>query len=59
MIQHHQGALTMVKQLIETPGAAREDNLFKFVSDMNADQTIEIERMTGMLAGLLPAPIGQ
>jgi uncharacterized protein (DUF305 family) len=59
MIEHHQGALTMVKQLIDTPGAAREDNLFKFVSDINADQGIEIERMTGMLAGLPPAPAGQ
>ena len=54
MIRHHQGALTMIKQLIETTGAARDDNVFKFVSDMNADQTIEIERMTGMVAALPP-----
>jgi uncharacterized protein (DUF305 family) len=54
MIRHHRGALTMVKQLIETPGAARDDNVFKFVSDMNADQSIEIERMTGMLFSLAP-----
>jgi uncharacterized protein (DUF305 family) len=52
MIQHHQGALTMVKQLFGTPGAAQDDLVFKFVSDMNADQTIEIERMTKMLAAL-------
>jgi len=50
MIRHHQGALTMVKQLFGTPGAAQDDLMFKFASDMNADQTIEIERMNKMLA---------
>ena len=45
MIRHHQGAMTMVKQLFETPGAAQDENVFKFVSDMNADQTTEIDRM--------------
>lgn len=49
MIKHHEGALTMIKDLLATPGAARDDWVFKFVSDMNADQGIEIERMTGML----------
>jgi uncharacterized protein (DUF305 family) len=52
MIQHHQGALTMVQQLFGTPGAAQDDMIFKFASDMNADQTIEIERMNKMLAAL-------
>ena len=52
MIKHHQGALTMIKDLLASPGAARDDAVFKFVSDMNADQGIEIERMTGMLAAL-------
>jgi uncharacterized protein (DUF305 family) len=56
MIQHHQGALTMIKDLLAVPGAARNDNIFKFVSDMNADQGIEIERMTGMLSKLPAAP---
>jgi len=55
MIQHHQGALTMIKDLLASPGAARDDWVFKFVSDMNADQGIEIERMTRMLAALPPA----
>jgi uncharacterized protein (DUF305 family) len=54
MIQHHQGALTMVQQLYSSPGAAQDDQVFKFTSDMNADQTIEIERMTKMLAALPP-----
>lgn len=52
MIRHHQGALTMVNQLFGTPGAAQDDLMFKFASDMNADQTIEIERMNKMLAAL-------
>ena len=52
MIRHHQGALIMVKKLIETPGGARDDAIFKFVSDMNADQTTEINRMNLMLAGI-------
>jgi uncharacterized protein (DUF305 family) len=52
MIRHHQGALTMVQQLITTTGAARDDNVFKLVSDMNADQTIEIDRMRGMLTAI-------
>lgn len=52
MIQHHEGALTMVQQLLAVPGAARDDNVFKLVSDMNADQTTEIDRMRTMLAAL-------
>lgn len=52
MIRHHQGALTMIKDLLAVPGAARDDAVFKFVSDMNADQGIEIERMSGMLSAM-------
>jgi hypothetical protein len=48
----------MVSQLIGTEGAARDDQVFKFVSDINADQSIEIERMTGMLDRLPPAAAG-
>jgi len=58
MIRHHQGALTMVQTLVNSPGGARDDAVFKFVSDMNADQTIEIERMEGMLAQVLSAGAG-
>lgn len=52
MIQHHQGALSMVQELFGVPGAGEDDNVFKFVSDMNADQTIEIDRMRAMLDAL-------
>jgi uncharacterized protein (DUF305 family) len=50
MIQHHEGALTMVKELMATPGAAQESNLFAFVSDVEADQSAEITRMRRMRA---------
>jgi uncharacterized protein (DUF305 family) len=52
MIQHHQGALTMVEQLLAAPGAAQEGQIFKFAADVNADQTTEINRMTLMLEDL-------
>ena len=50
MIQHHQGALTMVQQLFGTPGAGQDLYVFRFASDVGADQTTEIERMQSMLA---------
>jgi uncharacterized protein (DUF305 family) len=52
MIQHHTGALTMVQQLLGQPGAAQDGQVFQFASDVNADQTAEIDRMRRMLAAL-------
>ena len=52
MMQHHRGALTMVNQLVNTPGAAQDDLMFKYISDVNADQTTEIDRMATMLLTL-------
>src|SRR5438093_2721931 len=52
MIQHHQGAITMVEQLLAVPGAAQDGPIFRFASDVNADQTTEINRMTLMLNDL-------
>jgi uncharacterized protein (DUF305 family) len=52
MIQHHQGAVTMVQNLFATPGAAREETTFKLASDIAADQSSEIKRMQLMLAAL-------
>jgi uncharacterized protein (DUF305 family) len=49
MIQHHRGALTMVRALIDTPRAARDGQLFQIASDIAADQAAEIDRMTRML----------
>ena len=52
MIKHHGGALTMVKDLFATPGAGQESEIFAFASDVDADQRMEIERMSAMLAML-------
>jgi uncharacterized protein (DUF305 family) len=56
MIQHHQGAVTMVKELFDTYGAAQDITVFKLASDVNADQTTEIERMQRMLASTIFEP---
>lgn len=50
MIQHHHGAVAMVKELFATPGAGQDELVFKFASDVNVDQTTEIARMERMLA---------
>jgi uncharacterized protein (DUF305 family) len=49
MIQHHEGALTMVKELFATSGAANNTAIFRFASDVDADQRAEIARMRAML----------
>lgn len=49
MIQHHQGAITMVHELFDTPGAAQESTINFFANEVDADQTIEIQRMRQML----------
>jgi len=53
MIQHHQGAVTMVKELFGSQGAALDDTVFKIASDINVDQTTEIARMQKMVSTLL------
>lgn len=52
MIQHHQGAVTMVNQLFGS-GSGEEEAVFRIASDVYADQTTEIDRMQKMLAALL------
>jgi uncharacterized protein (DUF305 family) len=52
MIKHHQGALTMVKELFSTPRAGQDAEIFAFASDVDADQSMEIDRMAAMLATL-------
>jgi uncharacterized protein (DUF305 family) len=52
MIQHHQGAVTMVRQLLAVPGAGQDDDVFRFIADVNVDQTTEIDRMRDMLSTL-------
>lgn len=52
MIQHHRGAITMVGQLLRSPGAAQDGQVFRFANDVNVDQTTEIDRMNRMLAAM-------
>ena len=52
MIQHHRGAVSMVRQLFGSYGAAQDEIVFKLASDINVDQTTEIARMERMLAAL-------
>lgn len=54
MIRHHEGAVVMVNELLASPGAAQDEDVFKFASAVNVDQMTEIERMTQMLAALSP-----
>jgi uncharacterized protein (DUF305 family) len=52
MIQHHKGAVSMVKDLFGTTGAARDEAVFKFANDVSVDQSTEVARMERMLAAL-------
>jgi uncharacterized protein (DUF305 family) len=49
MIQHHQGALTMVKDLFDTAGAGQDAELFTFATDADNSQRAEIKIMQSML----------
>ena len=49
MIQHHTGALTMVKELYDTAGAGQDAELFSFTTDVDSGQRAEIRIMQNML----------
>jgi uncharacterized protein (DUF305 family) len=49
MIQHHEGALTMVEELFAAHGGGVDDFIYKIASDTFADQGSEIDRMQRML----------
>ena len=48
MIQHHNGALTMVQDLFDTAGAGQDADLFNFATDADNTQRAEIRIMQGM-----------
>jgi uncharacterized protein (DUF305 family) len=52
LIQHHEGALTMVDALFASHGAGQDEDVFKFAVDVHADQTTEINRMGLMLKAI-------
>ena len=49
MIQHHNGALTMVKDLFDTAGGGQDAELFNFATDVDSGQRVEIRIMQTML----------
>ena len=49
MIQHHNGALVMVKELFDTAGAGQDAELFNFATDVDSGQRAEIKIMQSML----------
>lgn len=52
MIQHHKGAVTMVHDLYTHRQSGQDETVFKFASDVEVDQTTEINRMARMLVTL-------
>ena len=44
----------MVETLHKAPGSAQDETVFRFSSDVFADQTTEIARMERMLAAIPP-----
>jgi uncharacterized protein (DUF305 family) len=53
MIQHHRGAVEMVKELFGTYGAGQNESVFRLATDINVDQITEIARMEQMLLELV------
>jgi uncharacterized protein (DUF305 family) len=49
MIRHHEGALVMVDALFASPGAAQDSDIFRFATDVAADQLDEIDQMQHLL----------
>ena len=56
MINHHDGALEMVKDLKQYPGTAYDSILNEFISELVNDQGVEIERMNGIAVNLSDDP---
>ena len=56
MIAHHDGALTMVEELLKEDGTAADPVLFQFVGDIESEQKAEIGKMDKLLAGLSVDP---
>lgn len=54
MIQHHEGALTMVHDLFASPGSGQDADLFDFATDADNTQRAEIKIMQAMLAHSQP-----
>ena len=56
MIQHHEGALTMVAKLLGTTGSGQEPEVFRFAAEVDTDQRAEIARMSALLSSIQSSP---
>lgn len=56
MIAHHEGAIDMTEELLRQAGSASDPILFRFVGDIDNDQSKEIDLMDALLAGLSTDP---
>lgn len=58
MMQHHRGAVTMVRTMFASPGSGQDETVFKFANDVEVDQSTEIKRMLTMMLefGFVPPP---
>lgn len=52
MIEHHEGAVYMVRELFATDGAGQDEEVFRFASDVQVDQATEVARMQRMLEAM-------
>jgi uncharacterized protein (DUF305 family) len=52
MIEHHRGAVEMVRDLLAADGAANDPEIFRIASDVQADQIAEVARMERLLSQL-------
>ena len=52
MIRHHEGALQMVEELFKSSGAGQDSDIFRFATDVEADQRDEIHQMEKVLANI-------
>ena len=56
MMQHHRGAVSMVRELFMSQGAGQDESIFKFANDVEVDQSTEIRRMLTMMLEMGFAP---
>ena len=56
MMQHHRGAVSMVRDLFGSTGAGQDETVFKFAADVEVDQSTEIKRMLTMLLEMGEVP---
>lgn len=61
MMQHHRGAVAMVRTLFSSKAGGQDETIFKFANDVEVDQSTEIQRMLTMMLemGFPPPPVAK